>query len=308
MHNILSNHSHFESSMAGSDLCRRHLVQHALHAAGRSAWLAAEFALATVGWLASAWGGRGDAAWRARWLQRHARRVLRVFDCRLTFHGTLPERGYLVANHLSYLDILVLAACRPCVFVAKREVRGWPVVGWFGRLAGTVFVDRCSCLDSARAVGAMRQAGAEGALVVLFPEGTSSNGREVLPFKSSLLEPLVSDEVCGVVHLRYRMSAGSAEDEVCYWRDMTLVPHLWNLLGKPGVKAELRAGMAAARGIPRKVLAVRLRHAIRALGSAPAPKNLPGSTQHLTGRDYRGGSDSTAESFAGLTKASGEWI
>ena len=87
----------------------------------------------------------------ARWLHRICRRVLRAFAVQSTFIGTVPKRGLLVANHLSYLDIVLLGSLNPCVFVAKSEVKGWPVFGWFARMAGTVFVDRNNRRDAARA-------------------------------------------------------------------------------------------------------------------------------------------------------------
>src|SRR5947207_7377320 len=79
---------------------------------------------------------------RAAWLQQSSRRLLRVFGIETEFNGNVPSRGMLICNHLSYLDILVLAALAPCIFVAKQEVKHWPVFGWFATLAGTVFVHR----------------------------------------------------------------------------------------------------------------------------------------------------------------------
>jgi 1-acyl-sn-glycerol-3-phosphate acyltransferase len=206
---------------------------------------------------------------RAVWLQRHSRRVLRVLHVRLRSDGPLPGPGFLVANHLSYLDILVLAAVAPCVFVAKREVRGWPLFGWFARMAGTVFVDRERRTDAGRAVAALRALAGQGVTVVLFPEGTSSDGREVLPFKSALLEPLTGQPVCAVAHLRYALTDGDPADEVCYWRDMTLFPHLVNLLAKEGVAAEVRCGRVPTAGCERKTLAQVLQGVVADLGGAP---------------------------------------
>ena len=80
----------------------------------------------------------------------------------------------------------------------------------------------------------------DGVLVVLFPEGTSSGGETVLPFKSSLFEPVVEMRTpVAAGALRYFLARGSVADEVCYWRDMTLLPHLLNLLGKRGLAARL---------------------------------------------------------------------
>src|SRR5258708_19447854 len=127
----------------------------------------------------------------AAWLQSSSRCLLRVFRVETQFTGNIPSRGLLVCNHLSYLDIRALAALAPCVFVAKQEVKHWPVFGWFAKLAGTVFVHREQRAQTGQTVHKIGTALQTGALVVLFPEGTSSDGRTVLPFKSSLLEPVV---------------------------------------------------------------------------------------------------------------------
>ena len=242
--------------------------QHFVRLMWRGAWLAAEFAFAAATWAARGLRSRADDfGWRARWLQRHSRRMLRVLHVQLTVQGQPVPRGFLVANHLSYLDVLVLSASGPCVFVAKSEVRGWPVFGWFARMAGTVFVNRRSRADTQVVAEAMTRVEARGSLVVLFAEGTSSAGADVLPFKSSLLEPIVNAPRCGVALLRYSLQQGSVADEVCYWRDMTLVPHLLNLLTKDTISAEARFGTVDPRGMDRKALAIHLRQAVKALGS-----------------------------------------
>src|SRR5207249_11430411 len=154
--------------------------------------------------------------------------------------GNIPSSGLLVSNHLSYLDVLVLAALSPCTFVAKREVKHWPVFGWFARLAGTVFVQRERPAQAAIAAGEIEAPLRTGVLVVLFPEGTSSGGDTILPFKSSLLEPAVQ-RTCPITAglIQYELAEGDAREEVCYWRDMTMVPHLLNLLSKRSIRAFL---------------------------------------------------------------------
>jgi 1-acyl-sn-glycerol-3-phosphate acyltransferase len=216
--------------------------QRLLRVAARSLWLAAELFLALLKFAALlvAQAGMPNRETRARWLQHLCRRLLRVFQLRPRVTGPIPSSGLLVCNHLSYLDIIVLGATTPCVFVSKCEVRSWPVFGWFASLAGTLFVRRDQRSDLARMKGEMRQALDTGSLVVLFPEGTTSDGRAVLPFKSSLLEPatrLPHGLSAGLIE--YALRDGSVADEVCYWRDMTLAPHLLNLLGKRGLHARL---------------------------------------------------------------------
>jgi 1-acyl-sn-glycerol-3-phosphate acyltransferase len=208
---------------------------------------------------------------RALWLHRICRRVLRAFGVQSTVIGTVPTRGLLVANHLSYLDIVFLGALTPCVFVAKSEVKRWPVFGWFARLAGTIFVDRNNRRDAARANEAIRAALREGALVVLFPEGTSSDGSTVLPFKSSLLEAAIGERVpITVAALRYELPNGDAGAEVCYWGEHTLVPHLIKLLSKREVRASVAFSEVPNTWRDRKKLAAQLHAEVSALHSRSA--------------------------------------
>jgi 1-acyl-sn-glycerol-3-phosphate acyltransferase len=192
-------------------------------------------------------------------LQNVCLRALHVFHIELRTIGPIPSSGLLVCNHLSYFDILVLGAIAPCVFVSKCEVRRWPVFGWFASLAGTLFLRREKRSDVARMSREMRRALDTGALVVLFPEGTTSDGRAVLPFKSSLLEAATGRPhglSAGVIE--YALNDGSVADEVCYWRDMTLAPHLLNLLGKRGLEAQLRFTRLRHASPDRKQLARQL--------------------------------------------------
>ena len=97
--------------------------------------------------------------------------------------------GLTVSNHLTYLDVLAYGAVRPFLFVAKSEVRRWPLLGTLASLGGTIYVDRDRGLQVADATLEIEQALRDGISVLLFPEGTSSNGSSVLPFRSPLLTP-----------------------------------------------------------------------------------------------------------------------
>jgi len=197
---------------------------------------------------------------RALWLHRWSRFACRVLGIRVTTHGAMPRSGLLVCNHLSYLDIIVLSSIRPCIFVAKRDVAGWPLFGWLAHAAGTIFVDRQRPLATAFAVNRIRAAIATGLPVVLFPEGTSSDGSTVLPFKSSLLESAVQLR-CPVAAgtVGYALDHGSVADEVCYWRDMTLVPHLLNLFFKREICSKCSFSYPKIRVGNRKEIARALR-------------------------------------------------
>ncbi len=151
--------------------------------------------------------------------------------------------------------------------------------GWFASLAGTLFLRRDKRSDVARMTREMRRTLDTGALVVLFPEGTTSDGRDVLPFTSSLLEPATRQpHGLSAGFIEYSLNDGSVADEVCYWRDMRLLPHLLNLLGKRGLEARLRFTRLRQAGLDRKQLARQLRSEVVRLKN-PC-KVLPPSTTH----------------------------
>jgi 1-acyl-sn-glycerol-3-phosphate acyltransferase len=247
-------------------------LKHPLRVTGRLSWLGAELLMSAFSYAIHCAFRPPDSlpATRAMWLQNSTRRLLRVFGIETQFTGDIPSSGLLVCNHLSYLDILVLSALAPCVFVAKREVRHWPVFGWFAKLAGTVFVHREQRSQAVQTVNEIDAALRTGALVVLFPEGTSSGGETVLPFKSSLLEPAARQThslTAGL--LQYQLDDGDVTEEVCYWKDMTLVPHLINLCSKRAVQASvhfnhLHEGNADRKQLARQLHAevLRMKHAV----------------------------------------------
>ena len=207
-------------------------------------------------------------AGRAAWLHRWCRFACRVLGIRVTTSGRMPRSGLLVCNHLSYLDIIVLGSIAPCVFVAKRDVVGWPLFGWLARASGTIFADRRRKVGAAAVVGLMRNAITTGALVVLFPEGTSSDGATVLPFKSALLESALQTR-CTITAaaIDYSLSYGSVADEVCYWRDMTLVPHLLKLFTKPTIRSKLIIAPFQSACRDRKDIAGELRRQVARMRS-----------------------------------------
>ena len=203
---------------------------------------------------------------RAVWLHRWCQFACRVLGLRVTARGTIPASGLLVSNHLSYLDVVVLSSLRPCVFVAKRDVASWPLFGWLARAAGAIFVDRERRLLSDKAVDLIREAIGGGTAVVLFPEGTSSDGSTVLPFKSALLESVVQLRCpVGSASIDYALDHGSVADEVCYWRDMTLVPHLLNLFFKRVIHANYSISPAKVRAGNRKEIARELHDEIESM-------------------------------------------
>ena len=220
---------------------------------------------------------RRSLAARARWLQTTCRSALRALGVSYAATGHPPLTGTVLAvNHLSYLDILVLGATTPTVFVAKSEVRSWPVFGWFARMAGTCFVDRERRGDVARVSQEFAPVLESDLRLVLFLEGTSTDGQKVLPFKSSLLEPAIAAHWPIVpAAVNYSVPSGySVVEEVCWWGDMTLSPHLFNLAGLPRIQAQVAWGEPMPPTNDRKILASALHHRVTQLH-----ESLKSSTQ-----------------------------
>lgn len=203
---------------------------------------------------------------RAAWTNRWAFRYLDLLGVELQIHGAAPTRGVLACNHLSYLDIVVLSAARKQVFLSKSEVKSWPIIGALAQCAGTMFVRRQRKADVAELQQPFSEVVAAGLPITLFPEGTSSDGTKTLPFFSSLLEPAARNgwEV-SPGWLCYRLDEGNAGQDVCYWGDMTFLPHFLKLLSKKRIYATIVFGEPMPAGLDRKELAVALHREVTAL-------------------------------------------
>lgn len=205
--------------------------------------------------------------WRIWCFRRWARGITTILHVDVVSNGPTPggEPFVLVTNHLSYLDVIILARLVPAVFVAKREVRTWPVWGVLSRAMGTIYIDRERRRDTLRASGAIEQALHGGDNVVIFPEGTSTEGETVAPFRSSLLD--AASRTRRPVHyasLSYRTQADDppARLAVCWWGDMEFAPHFWSLCGITRIEASVRFGDDPLSSDDRKQLAQSLHQAV----------------------------------------------
>jgi 1-acyl-sn-glycerol-3-phosphate acyltransferase len=185
--------------------------------------------------------------WRlAGWLPVLFHRLfLRLFGLRIAVEGRLAGGVpvLVLSNHVSWLDISVLGSLAPLSFVAKSEVGGWPVVGLFARLQRTVFIDRARRAHTAEVNAAVARRIAQGDIIVLFPEGTSSDGNRVLPFRSSLVgaaRTALAEAGHPVIHLQplaitYTRRNGlpltrRERPQIAWYGDMDLAPHLAGFL------------------------------------------------------------------------------
>jgi 1-acyl-sn-glycerol-3-phosphate acyltransferase len=182
---------------------------------------------------------------RANWLQEAASTVLRAMGVKVVADGNPPPHGLVVSNHLSYLDVLAYASISPCVFVAKREVRKWPVFGAFATMAGTIYVDRERRAANGGAAALMEQALSADVPVVLFPEGTSSDGSAVLRFHSGFFEPAIrTGAVVTAAAIGYASST-TDEARLAYHGEDVFGTHLVGTLGQRDLEA--RVAFATAR-------------------------------------------------------------
>lgn len=195
----------------------------------------------------------------------YLRLLARVAGLRITLSGRRAKSAgtLYVANHVSYLDILVLGGMLPARFVAKQEVAVWPGIGFAARLARTIFLDRRG-VESKRAADGLRERLAAGDRIIMFPEATSTDGSRVVPFRSSLFQSVMEVEgaVVQPVSVAYTRLNGvplgrALRPFVAWYGDMTLVPHVWDMLslGRLDVTVIIHPPIAVADVADRKALA-----------------------------------------------------
>jgi lyso-ornithine lipid O-acyltransferase len=189
---------------------------------------------------------------RALWLQSAARSVLLSLGIHFHVEGQRPEFGLVVSNHLSYLDILIYAAAVPCCFVSKIEVRQWPYFGRAAHAGGTIFLNRSSHASAGAVATEIAARLAHRIPILLFPEGTSTDGSQVLRFRARLLHPATqAGAPVTAAAVRYLLQDGTEERELCWFGDAPFLSHLWKVLGVAGFAARIRFGEPHVYADPR---------------------------------------------------------
>jgi len=165
---------------------------------------------------------------------------------KLIVNGRPPEHGplLLAANHISWLDIVVMHAARHCRFVSKADVRHWPMIGTLANAAGTLFIERESRRDAMRVVHHMAERLSAGDILAIFPEGTTSNGVDLLPFHANLFQAAITANapVLPVALQFIDVATGERSLAPCYIGDDSLLGSLWRTLCTPGIAAVLTFG------------------------------------------------------------------
>ncbi|MBY0409449.1 MAG: 1-acyl-sn-glycerol-3-phosphate acyltransferase [Burkholderiaceae bacterium] len=208
--------------------------------------------------------------------QQHARvqvwsqQLLAVVGVRLRTVGQPPVTGpvMLVANHISWLDIPVMHAARHCRFVSKADVKDWPLVGTLATAGGTLYIERTSRRDALRMVQTMQDALARGEVLAVFPEGTTGDGRTMLPFHANLLQAaVVAQAPLQPVGLRFvDRASGAPSFAPSYTGDETLMGSVWRTLCAPSLEAVVHYGLPETpQGRDRRALARDLQNTIEQL-------------------------------------------
>jgi 1-acyl-sn-glycerol-3-phosphate acyltransferase len=206
-----------------------------------------------------------------RAVQQWAQGVLRIMGIGLQVHGRAHTGPVLlVANHISWLDIVVMLAAQYCRFVAKSELKAWPLVGPLATAAGTLYIERASSRDALRVVHHMAERLQAGDVLAVFPEGTTGDGVHVLPFHANLLQAAIAAQApAQAVGLRFVDTWGQPSFAPCYIGDDTFLGSVWRTLCARGLVVHVAfAPPDLPRGRQRRAWATDLRLQVMALRAA----------------------------------------
>jgi 1-acyl-sn-glycerol-3-phosphate acyltransferase len=215
---------------------------------------------------------KASAEQRGEMIADWSRGMLRLLNVTVRVSGQPVQQGpmLVVINHISWLDILVMLAAQPVRFVSKSEVKHWPIIGWLATNVGTLYIERTKRRDALRVVHETADALKSGKLIAIFPEGTTSDGKQLLPFHANLLQAAISAaSPVQPVALRFLEANGELSMTPVYIGDDTLVASIWRMLCAEPVTAQLDfLEPVASSGMERRELAERLEKLISARLSA----------------------------------------
>jgi 1-acyl-sn-glycerol-3-phosphate acyltransferase len=202
-----------------------------------------------------------------RLIQYWCRRLLKILNVELKVHQheALPESGYLmVCNHISWLDIHVINAFLPVRFVAKSEVASWPIFGWLANQLNTLYIKRDSNGEAKKMVGIVAQSLIQGDRICVFPEGTSSDGSDVLEFRPNLFQAAIdANAPCIPIAIDYLDDrTGIRSMNTAFIGDMGLIESIVKIVRSPKIRVNLHLGSVFQNAFDRKILAKETREVI----------------------------------------------
>ncbi len=224
------------------------------------------FVASTLGlysaWFLLNWAVPNKVYWRQVIFGAWTKSFVWISNMKIEVSGVPPRPPFfLVTNHLSYTDMAAIRAVVKGVFVAKAEIEGWFLAGRIVRDMGTIFIDRANRRDIPRAGELIIERLDAGEGVIVFPEGTSTRGEEVLPFNSSFLEFAARRDIpVSYAAISYLTPAGElpASLAACWWEDISFFAHLWRLFHVSEYTAVIKFGEAPVVNKDRKALATEL--------------------------------------------------
>lgn len=226
---------------------------------------------------------RLDQAMRQRRILQWSRKLLQILGIQVIVHGEIPAANVraclFVANHVSWIDIWALKQLHPMQFIAKAEIRDWPVIGWLAHQVGTLFIERTRRHDTGRMVKIAEQALRNGECLCFFPEGTTTDGSHLLPFKPGLMQAAINAGGTVIpLAIRYPRADGSINTAVAYHGDITMLQSFLAVLNRRETRVELHfTGKIVATNVERRELADQARRAIASL-LGPAARTAPDTT------------------------------
>ena len=212
---------------------------------------------------------------------RWARQLLAILHVHVEVRGGVPDNAragcIIAANHISWLDIYVLQSVRPVRFVAKSEIRDWPIIGWLCDRAGTLFIERGRRHHTAEINRVMRDVALAGGTVGLFPEASTSLGNQLKKFHTALFQAVVDSDVpLTPAAILYTDAIGRRSEVAAYVDDMSLGQSLKQIVAAPEICVVLHfAAPISAAGKTRRELALEAEDAIASLLYPRNPDNPP---------------------------------
>jgi 1-acyl-sn-glycerol-3-phosphate acyltransferase len=181
---------------------------------------------------------------RAAHVQQWSAQLVRILGLELRVIGTPIQSGLLVANHISWLDNVAVHAAHFCRFVAKSDIKSWPVIGYLTDQTGMLFVERTSRKDAHRVVQTIAQRLRKGDCVAVFPEGTTGEGRELLPFHANMIQSAIdADAQVQPIAIRFTdTTSGEQSFVACFVGADTLFQSVWRTLNAKSITVTLQFG------------------------------------------------------------------
>ena len=220
---------------------------------------------------------RSDAARRRELVRSWSAQLVRIMGLTVQVAGAPPgaaqSNAMIAANHVSWLDIFVISGVRSTRFIAKSEIRDWPIAGWIAERAGTIYIRRERRRDTARINELVHAALQRGDIVGLFPEGTTTEGDALLAFHSSLFEPAVANAAhvypCAI---RYENADGSLCRQMAFVGELSFMQSLGLAIRQRGVVARVSfAPPIDTEGRDRRSVTAAAQEAVASLLGLPSP-------------------------------------